>query len=109
MDWEHLPGRVRDQAACELCEEARLGEWFHEDEDCWVAECESCSVPMVVWRNHDPSPPAEVKAMLAERLAMVVAREFDYEHFVDDNLRTIPTHYHAHARPRRFGGARRRA
>ena len=95
---------------CELCEASRLTEWFHEDDECWVAECESCSVPMVVWRVHDPSPPDDVKARLHGRLAAVVAAHFDAEHWVDDNLRTIPEHYHAHARPRRgpFGGAMRR-
>jgi hypothetical protein len=25
---------------------------------------------------------------------------FEYEHYVDDNMRNIPDHYHAHARPR---------
>lgn len=86
---------------CELCEAARLSEWFHEDEVCWVAECESCSTPMVVWKVHDPAPPEAVKAELHARLAEVVAAHFEGEHRVDDVLRTIPTHYHAHARPRR--------
>lgn len=95
--------------ACELCEAARFTEWFHEDDECWIAECESCGVPMVVWRVHDPSPPDDVKARLHARLAEVMAREFDGDHVVDDHLRTIPTHYHAHARPRQWGrGFRRR-
>ena len=85
---------------CDLCEAARITPWFHEDELCWIAECEVCSVPMVVWREHDPSPPDEVKAALHERLANVVATHFDFEHYVDDNMRNIPDHYHAHARPR---------
>lgn len=96
---------------CELCEAARLTDWFYEDDVCWVAECESCDVPMVVWRVHDPSPPEEVKAVLHARLAEVVAEHYTDEHYVDDRLRTIPSHYHAHARPRRgfFGqGLRRR-
>ena len=96
---------------CELCQAARFTEWFHEDDDCWIAECESCSVPMVVWRVHDPEPPDDVKAMLHAKLAVVIERHFENEHYVDDNLRTIPTHYHAHARPRGGpfnGGLRRR-
>ena len=94
---------------CELCQAARFTEWFYEDDECWIAECESCSVPMVVWRVHDPQPPDDVKAMLHERLAAVMAEVFEDPHVVDDNLRTIPTHYHAHARPRSWGrGFRRR-
>jgi hypothetical protein len=96
---------------CELCEAARLTEWFYEDELCWIAECDACAVPMVVWREHDASPSVDVKATLHARLAAVVVQHFDYEHYVDDNLRSIPGHYHAHARPRGgfFGfGLRRR-
>lgn len=85
---------------CELCEAARMSDWFHEDEECWIAECESCAVPMVVWRVHDPDPPAEVRERLHERLAEVTALHFDFEMRLDDNMRTIPGHYHAHARPR---------
>ena len=85
---------------CELCEAAALTERFHDDDTCWVAECESCSVPMIVWRSHDADPPDDIRAMLHARLAAVVAQHFDGEIWIDDNLRSIPTHYHAHARPR---------
>jgi hypothetical protein len=102
----HAPERT-----CELCEAARLTEWFYEDDECWIAECDACAVPMVVWRTHHPEPPREVKEALHSRLATVVASHFGYEHYVDDHLRSIPTHYHAHARPKGgfFGhGLRRR-
>ena len=85
--------------SCDLCGEARITPWFHEDELCWIAECEICAVPMVVWRNHDADPPADVKASLHERLATVVQTHFTFDHYVDDNMRNIPDHYHAHARP----------
>jgi len=86
--------------ACELCEAARITEWFYEDDVCWIAECEICAVPMVVWREHDPTPSDEVKAVLHDRLAAVVIEHFEFEHYVDDHMRNIPDHYHAHARPR---------
>ncbi len=85
---------------CDLCEAAKITHWFHEDDVCWIAECEQCSVPMVVWREHDPSPPDDVRAVLVARLTEVVAEHYGYEFYLDDNMRTIPTHYHAHARPR---------
>lgn len=96
-------------ADCELCEAARLTEWFHEDEECWVAECEACFVPMVVWKRHDPSPPDDVKERLSSRLAVVADRLWPPVDgrsgwSFDDVLRTIPDHYHAHARPRRRWG-----
>ena len=30
---------------CDLCEAARITPWFHEDDICWIAECEICAVP----------------------------------------------------------------
>lgn len=95
--WKDDPLRAWDPA-CELCEEARFTEWFHEDDLCWVAECEACSVPMVVWRNHSPHPSDDVKAELHRRLGDVMDRCFEGAWRIDDHLRTIPTHYHAHAR-----------
>ncbi len=87
---------------CLLCRAERLTEWFHEDEHCWIAECEQCYVPMVVWKVHDPVPPAGVRDDLVARLGAIVAEHYDFAdgHYVDDNMRSIPDHYHAHARPR---------
>ena len=96
---------------CELCEAAPITERFYEDDECWVAECETCYTPMIVWKVHDPSPPDDVRSRLHERLATVFGAHFDGEHYVDDHMRMIPDHYHAHARPRGgfFGhGLRRR-
>ena len=85
---------------CELCEAAAITPWFYEDDMCWIAECEQCWVPMVVWKVHDPEPPAGVRTELMEKLAVVVAAEYVFDFYVDDHMRSIPDHYHAHARPR---------
>ena len=29
----------------------------------------------------------------------MVTENFTFEHYVDDNMRNIPDHYHAHGRP----------
>lgn len=87
------------EASCELCEAARFTEWYHEDEICWAAECEACRVPMVVWKHHGTEPPSEVR----EHLATVLAKIADVKGFerwsADDVMRSIPDHYHVHARP----------
>lgn len=85
---------------CELCDAVPYTERFHDDDLCWIAECESCSVPMVVWRTHRPDPPAEIRRLLHERLRSVVDEVFDDEVWIDEVMRTIPGHYHAHARRR---------
>ena len=85
---------------CELCEAARLTTWYFEDDECWIAECELCRVPMVVWRKHDADLDDAIKSRLWERLAIVVTEHYEFDHYIDDNMRSIPDHYHAHARPR---------
>jgi hypothetical protein len=68
---------------------------------------------MVVWRWHGTDVPQADHAHMLGRLAAVADTIFD-GHYVDDNMRNIPDHYHAHARPeggffghgfRRDGGA----
>ena len=86
--------------ACELCEAARLTERFYEDDVCWIAECESCSVPMVVWKRHDPDPPEEIRVVLSRKIAAIMESHFENDWWLDDNLRSIDHHYHAHARTR---------
>ena len=95
---------------CDLCEAARITPWHHEDDVCWVADCEVCDVPMVVWRHHGTEPPAaEVNHMLGH-LVRVATDRFGAGGFtVDRNMRQIPDHFHAHARDpdwwsRRFRG-----
>jgi hypothetical protein len=94
------PTHVDPEAdACLLCKAERITPWYLDDELCWIAECTICVLPMVVWRSHDPDPPPDVKAELHARLAWIVGEHFTFEHYVDDDMRRIPDHYHAHARP----------
>jgi hypothetical protein len=94
------PVAAPSQPDCELCAAVPFTEWYHADELCWIAECDSCAVPMVVWRVHDPTPPEEVRAELLDRLQTVVAARSDAPFWIDERLRSIPDHYHAHARRR---------
>ena len=89
-------------SSCELCTADRLTTWWFDDEVCWVAECDACGVPMVVWKVLDPFPPAAVKAELLNRLRTVADEYGPPSYWIDDRLRTIPDHYHAHARRRPF-------
>ena len=85
---------------CELCEAAPLTPWWFEDDVCWVAECESCSVPMVVWRVHGAEPPIDLRERMLDRLREVADVQGPARYWVDDAPRTIPDHWHAHARRR---------
>jgi hypothetical protein len=90
--------------SCMLCQAKKITPWFHEDDVCWIAECDICAVPMVVWRFHGTEPPAEHLTHMRARIGEVAAREVG-DYFIDDHMRNIPDHWHAHARPKgRFFG-----
>jgi hypothetical protein len=92
---------------CDLCRAARMTPWYHEDDICWIAECDVCDVPMVVWRWHGTAPPPEHVEHMWARLRDVARAQIG-EYYVDDHMRNIPDHWHAHARPKDgFFGRRR--
>ncbi|HUI04620.1 MAG TPA: hypothetical protein VLZ77_13855 [Acidimicrobiales bacterium] len=87
------------RAGCELCEAARLTTWYSEDDVCWVADCEICAVPMVVWRQHGVSPPPEARAHMEAALGKAADAVLGPGTWsLDDVMRQIPDHFHAHAR-----------
>jgi hypothetical protein len=73
--------------------------WHHEDDVCWVADCEACDVPMVVWKEHGAEPPAPVVDHLLAVLDRVATERIgDGNYSVDRVMRQVPDHFHAHAR-----------
>ena len=98
MAFDDIPEREVSQ--CELCEGAVITTRYFENDDCWIADCEICLVPMVVWRSHEASPPEDVRSRLHGYLSLVADQEFGAGNWkIDDYMRNIPDHYHAHARP----------
>ncbi len=101
-------GRVDGKVdGCELCEAARFTPWFHEDDTCWIAECEVCCIPMVVWNRHGTEPSAADLDHMLTHLDRVAREVFGEEEFeIDRVMRQIPTHFHAHARNRTWWSRR---
>ena len=89
---------MSDDDGCVLCRAERITPWFHEDEICWIAECEICETPMVVWREHGVDPPPEHLLHMLAHLKDVAQTEIG-DHWLDQHMRNIPDHWHAHARP----------
>lgn len=84
---------------CDLCEAARYTHWYSEDEVCWVADCEICSTPMVVWNDHGTDPSDDQIEFMVERLREAGVIRFGEDRFtIDTTMRQIPEHFHAHAR-----------
>ena len=88
-----------DDPGCELCEAARFTHWYAVTDDCWVADCEVCSVPMVVWWHHGTDPPDEARQRMIETLGRAADDRFGPGRWeLDTTMRQVPTHFHAHAR-----------
>jgi hypothetical protein len=102
-----VDGFVRVEG-CLLCRAERLTPWHLEDDVCWVADCQLCAVPMVVWRFHGVAPPADQVAHMHARLREVAEAELG-RFYLDGHRRNIPDHWHVHARPEGgfFGPGRR--
>lgn len=84
---------------CELCEAARFTHWYFEDDLCWVADCEVCATPMVVWKQHGTEPPPDDVAAMLARLVEAGEQRFGPDGGrVDQVMRQIPDHFHAHYR-----------
>ena len=97
----HEPREPREPPPCELCEAARFTHWYHEDDVCWVADCEVCDCPMVVWKQHGTDAPGpDVEHMMSMLNAAGVERFGDGGFSIDRVMRQIPSHFHAHARDR---------
>lgn len=94
-----VPADLVRVESCDLCRAARITPWYHEDEICWIAECDICETPMVVWRFHGVEPPADHLRHMHAKLREVAAERVG-EFWIDDHMRNIPDHFHAHARPK---------
>lgn len=89
-------------AGCELCELARTTRWYAEHDEPFrfvVIDCDSCDVPMAVLGEHRARVTEEEHAVLRAALARVADGKYPGGWTLDDHMRQIPDHYHAHARP----------
>lgn len=92
-----------DDPECELCEAARFTHWYAETEHGWIADCEVCSVPMVVWWHHGTEPGDDVRSSLIVELSRAADERFGADSWqLDTTMRQVPDHFHAHARDRRW-------
>ncbi len=88
-----------DDPDCELCAAVRYTHWYAESDDGWVADCEVCSVPMVVWWRHGVAPDEGILDRLLALLADAADDRFGPGAWtVDHEMRQVPDHFHAHAR-----------
>lgn len=87
-------------SVCDLCDLEQRTDWYFNSEALVVLECEFCRVPMAVWREHVEEPPDMAKDYAKHILAGVADAIYGVDQWVfDEKRRSIPGHWHVHARP----------
>ncbi len=93
---------VKYEPHCPLCQMEKTTNWYHEEDRFVIMDCDTCDVPMGVWREHgldlDLKDPEYVRMldMLGEVADRVLG---EGKWWLDPIMRSIPGHHHAHARP----------
>jgi len=98
---DRLPNNQNLKSNCSLC--------FLKEKTLWLKKffgpfwkvviCETCKVPMVIYKWHTISLLEEHKKQMIESLKMAAKEFFGTDDFyVDEERRNIKDHWHAHAR-----------
>ena len=84
---------------CPLCTLERCTDWYTATPLWVILQCDSCGVPMAVWRGHTEDIPEDGKrAMLAELARVADVELGEGRWWLDSIRRMIPEHPHWHAR-----------
>jgi isoleucyl-tRNA synthetase len=87
--------------ACLLCTLEARTLWYTETPQWVILRCDTCGVPMAVWRAHTEAIPEAQKAAMLAELARVADLELGAGRWWLDSIRRmIPEHPHWHARGR---------
>ena len=84
---------------CDLCKLESRTTVYEDNEALIILDCDSCQVPMVVWKEHTMDVP-EPDEQVMEAFLIETSNRF-YEgksYFIDKNQREILDHMHWHAR-----------
>ena len=84
---------------CDLCLLKRKTNVYIDNEYFIIMDCDSCHVPMLVWKEHTMDVP-EPDEQVMEAFLIEVSNQFyeDKSYFIDKNQREIFDHLHWHAR-----------
>ena len=85
---------------CDLCLLKRRTNVYIDNEYFIIMDCDSCHVPMIVWKEHTMDVP-EPDEQVMEGFLIECGRQFygyNSSFFIDKNQRAVLDHIHWHAR-----------
>ena len=85
---------------CELCILERKTNVYMDTKKFIILDCDSCLIPMAVWKEHTMSIDKHYSELMESMLHKVAKKfyENEYAYHIDKNQRKIPDHLHWHAR-----------
>jgi len=85
---------------CELCILENKTNIYIDDDLYIIMDCDSCFVPMMVWKDHTMSlPDPDIGVMLESQLSSCARMRWgDTPFFIDKKQRAVLEHLHWHAR-----------
>ena len=84
---------------CELCILENKTNIYIENDDFIIMDCDSCFVPMIVWKDHTMSIPKSDINIMELRLTECAEMFYsDTPFFIDKKQRAVLEHLHWHAR-----------
>ena len=87
---------------CDLCLLKRKINVYIDNEYFIIMDCDSCHVPMIVWKEHTmdvPDPDEQIMEAFLTEVANQFYESWDGKnYFIDKNQRAVLDHLHWHAR-----------
>ena len=84
---------------CDLCILEDKTNTYLETDKFIILDCDSCFIPMVVWKEHTMKIDSEDERLMEESLVKVAKQFYKHDNFkIDKNQRAIPDHLHWHSR-----------
>lgn len=77
---------------CPLCHAEEKTRRYANEDEWWAADCQTCGVPMFVWRSHTFPNEYEQDALVKQAEKMFPGKRLDMER------RQIENHWHFHCR-----------
>lgn len=94
-----MPQKHRKRIRCSLCYARRLTHRYFEDDFCWIADCDTCKVPMIVLKRHTMQVSLAEHERLVEALSKVADLTLGIDSYIiDTKQKKIRDHLHYHAR-----------
>ena len=79
---------------CELCLLEKRTRWYFENNDFVIIECDTCNVPMCVWKHHGVKPKQEAIDEMQNKCREILGNGISFRMF----MRKLPDHFHFHVK-----------